>query len=129
MRMLRRMLGLASALALALGVMGPALAQANDAKWPTKPLRLIVPFAAGGGTDLVARALAERLGTALGHALGYDGILIEPHRVPADGRPWRWISEPDHLARWEFAKRLADELDAALDDRSVSLCPDVVSEC
>jgi hypothetical protein len=65
----------------------------------------------------------------LGHVLGYDAILIEPHRVARDGRPWRWISEPDHLARWEFAKRLADELDAALGDRSASLCPDVASEC
>jgi hypothetical protein len=52
----------------------------------------------------------------LGRVLGYDGIVIEPHRVAADGRPWRWISEPEHLARWELAKRLADELDAAPDD-------------
>lgn len=34
--------------------------------YPTKPIELIVPFAAGGGTDLVARALAESMKTDLG---------------------------------------------------------------
>jgi tripartite-type tricarboxylate transporter receptor subunit TctC len=36
----------------------PALAQAP---WPTRPIRMIVPYAAGGGTDLLGRALAEAL--------------------------------------------------------------------
>lgn len=34
--------------------------------WPTKPVRLIVPFPAGGGTDLVARLVATRLSAAIG---------------------------------------------------------------
>jgi len=38
-----------------------ALAQ----NWPTKPIRLIVPFPPGGGTDVVSRTLAERLGQDL----------------------------------------------------------------
>ena len=39
---------------------------ANAQTWPTKPLRMIVPFPAGGGTDLVARAAAAKLSDALG---------------------------------------------------------------
>lgn len=51
------------ALALALTVTaGPAMAQA----WPSKSISLIVPFPAGGTTDVLARALGERLSQSLG---------------------------------------------------------------
>src|SRR4051794_6854328 len=42
-----------------------ALAQSADA-YPSKPIRLILPFPPGGGTDILGRLLAERLGTQLG---------------------------------------------------------------
>lgn len=48
--------------ALALAASGSAFAQA----WPSRPISLIVPFAAGGTTDVLARALGERLTVALG---------------------------------------------------------------
>ena len=44
----------------------PAHAQAA---WPDRPLRLILPYTPGGGTDSVARALGARLHTALGQAV------------------------------------------------------------
>ena len=47
--------------ALALSVLGAqALAQAQP--WPSKPVKIIVPFAPGAGTDAMGRLLAQKLG-------------------------------------------------------------------
>ncbi|MDF2674948.1 MAG: transporter, partial [Clostridiales bacterium] len=43
----------------------PSAEKSTPVKYPTKPIELIVPFAAGGGTDAVGRALAESLKTIL----------------------------------------------------------------
>jgi len=39
---------------------------AHAQTYPTKPIRLIVPFPAGGATDLFARSLSQKLGDKLG---------------------------------------------------------------
>jgi tripartite-type tricarboxylate transporter receptor subunit TctC len=44
----------------------PAFAQAAAPAWPTKPVRLIVPFAPGGSSEIVARSLAAELSKTLG---------------------------------------------------------------
>ncbi len=45
--------------------MGGAL-DASAADWPTKPVRLVVPYAPGGGTDIMARVLTSHLSSRLG---------------------------------------------------------------
>lgn len=47
-------------------IAGPAGAQVE---YPTKPLRLVVPFSAGGPTDVLARAIAQKLGESLGQSV------------------------------------------------------------
>ncbi len=68
----------------------PALAQAA---WPTKPVRMIVPYPAGGNSDAIARFVADKLGAAIGQPMVVDnkggaGATIGAElmaRAPGDG--------------------------------------------
>jgi tripartite-type tricarboxylate transporter receptor subunit TctC len=78
--------------ALGLAVTAP-IAQAQTADWPSKPVRLIVPFPAGGGADVAARAIANEWGQQLGKSFvvenkaGGDGIVasLEVMKAAPDG--------------------------------------------
>ena len=61
----RRILIAASAVAMLAGTAGSAWSQG----YPTKPVRLVVPFAAGGTTDIVARVVSDRVGQSLGQTM------------------------------------------------------------
>lgn len=64
-----------------LAALAPQGAQAQGSAWPSRPVRFIVPFSAGSGTDLLARILAEQLTKSTGQAFvvenkqGADGIV------------------------------------------------------
>jgi tripartite-type tricarboxylate transporter receptor subunit TctC len=57
---------LGRALAFALAACCPAAALAQGAGYPSRAVRVIVPLAAGGNVDIVARAVGEQIGKALG---------------------------------------------------------------
>ncbi len=70
--MLRRLLPRSVLVASAcLSLFTTPVAHAQSA-WPSKPIRLIVPFPAGGATDIIGRVLAQKLGTALGQQVVVD---------------------------------------------------------
>lgn len=66
---------------------------AQQPAWPNRPIRMVIPFGAGGGTDVIGRLLAQKLTESLGQPVvvenrpGAGGSLgtSEVARAPADG--------------------------------------------
>ena len=71
--------------------------------WPDRPLRLVVPWPAGGGTDIMARIFTPKLSEILGKPVvienrgGASGSIgaIEALRSPADGYTWMLAFDPE----------------------------------
>jgi tripartite-type tricarboxylate transporter receptor subunit TctC len=102
----------ACGLLLGAALASPARAQgpAQTGPYPSAPIRLIVPFAAGGFTDVVARLLGEKLGGVLGQpvvvenrvgagsTIGTDYVA----KAPADGYTLALISTTHTIAPWLY---------------------------
>jgi hypothetical protein len=68
----RRTLRLAFGLHLIFACVPTGMAGARADDYPARPVELVVPFAAGGGTDLLARLLADGLGKRLKQTFELD---------------------------------------------------------
>jgi tripartite-type tricarboxylate transporter receptor subunit TctC len=82
-------------------LLGLALAPAGAQNWPQKSIRFIVPFPAGGGTDVVARLVAKNLGDKLGQTIivenrgganGAIGLQVVKQSLP-DGYTFAFTSD------------------------------------
>src|SRR5262249_48881756 len=97
---LQRLLVVIFALATAYSV-GPAHAQ----DWPTRPLTLVVPWAAGGGTDVMGRIIARRMSEILGQEVlvenisGAGGMIGSTHAAKStpDGYTFVFGSRSDAI--------------------------------
>ncbi len=89
--MLRQALTFACAVALSALIGTAANAQA---KYPERPIKIIVPFAAGGGVDAFARLIAQRLQDKFGSA-----VVVE-NRAPGRERDARRPGRDAGRARW-----------------------------
>ena len=75
-RILKLLVGLVGALWFALGLLAHsgAQAQAQAPVYPVKPIRLVVPFTPGGSTDILARAIGQKLTEAWGQPVVIDNV-------------------------------------------------------
>jgi tripartite-type tricarboxylate transporter receptor subunit TctC len=107
---------------LALGAAAPFLPQAALAQteWPTRPVRIVVPFSAGGAADTSARAVGARLGEILGQPLTIENrtggnAVVAAGAVlsaPKDGYTFIWdaanqLTNPVLLKDLQFDYRTA----------------------
>ncbi|MBR0659547.1 Bug family tripartite tricarboxylate transporter substrate binding protein [Neoroseomonas oryzicola] len=84
----RHVLGLGAA-----GALAPFASQAQTSAWPTQPTRMVIPFAAGGPTDVVGRLIADRMSEFLPQRVVVEnrtgsGVVIGSEvvaKAPKDG--------------------------------------------
>ena len=104
----RSVLALAAAPLLA-GMAGGALAETG---WPSKMLRLVVPFPAGGPTDTASRIVGQKLGERLKQTVvvenrpGASGSIaaVQVAKSPADGYTLMMLATPTLLAPHLYKK-------------------------
>jgi tripartite-type tricarboxylate transporter receptor subunit TctC len=85
------------AIALALGIAADATARA----YPSRPITIIVPFSAGGQSDILIRILAERMRAPLGQPSSSTTLVVPPAGSgPAASPAQRPTATPSARAAW-----------------------------
>ncbi|MCK8785371.1 tripartite tricarboxylate transporter substrate binding protein [Roseomonas sp. NAR14] len=126
----RDSLRLAGAAALAAPLVAPLVAPGiarAQGNWPNQPIKLVVPFAAGGPTDIPARLLAEELGKMLPQRVIVDnrtgsGVVVGTEvvaKAPKDGYTFLYTTVAHTVLRAMFARL---PFDPDKDFQPVALC-------
>ncbi|ESH95100.1 MULTISPECIES: tripartite tricarboxylate transporter substrate binding protein [unclassified Cupriavidus] len=108
----RRLFGCALALSLAALAGGTSLSVHAQQPWPSKPLRLVVGYAAGGATDVLARLVALKVGEELGKP------LVVENRAGANSNVGAEVvakAEPDGYTLYVYT--IANTINASLYDK------------
>ena len=113
---------------------GSASAQTPVPAWPTKPVRIVVPFSAGAATDLISRQLGTGLAKALGQAfvvenkpgaaamIGSDAAA----RAPGDGYTLLMSGPASMVTNRFLYKKLSYDPDAFAKVAVVAITPNVL---
>jgi tripartite-type tricarboxylate transporter receptor subunit TctC len=100
-----------SALALLVGLSGLAIGQQD---WPNRPLTLVVPFAPGGGVDVIARLQAQQMSEILGQTIVVENVgaaagtvgSLRVAKAPPDGYTFLIANVGTHAYSQTLYKRL-----------------------
>src|SRR5947208_189985 len=105
--------GVGLALAAApLGVFAPHVARAQSDGWPNRPVRFVVPLAAGGGLDFVARLVAEHVSRSLGQQIfienktGAGGTIVIDTAIKSAPDGYTCLLTKDNVASAPHVLRL-----------------------
>ena len=112
-----RLVTVALTIAMAVVLALPALARAAD-PYPTKPIKMIVAFSAGGATDVIARIVSQKLSESLGQSVvvdnrpGATGIIGTDivAKSPADGYTLLMVTAGTHAINASLFKDLPYDL-------------------
>lgn len=105
---------LAAAFVIAATVMLADVGSVSAQDYPKKPIRLVVPYAVGGGTDVIARQLAARMSESLKRSIvvdnrpGANGIIGSEMvaNAPPDGYTLLFVSSPHSLNPSMYPKQI-----------------------